>query len=289
MIAHGFRISVSPDFPGVLRKVTKPLRSLEAHRSVLKEISSLITKQAIVQVSDSPALSLSPIFVIPKRSGGLRVILNLKAINIFIPPQHFRMETPASILPTISPQDWAVSLDLRDAYLHVPIHPVSRRLLGFQYQNRTFQYQVLPFGLRDSPWVFTRLVATLVGHLRCRGIRIHHYLDDWLILASSRDLLLSHLQVVLQCSQSVSFLINWEKSFLVPSQLFGRGSGLSSSDRSSFGPSDRVWAPFSRVVWAPLSFWGTFPRPSPGSGLSWFCPVLFRFDFLRHFCRTLRV
>ena len=159
VIAHGFRISVSPDFPGVLRKVTKPLRSLEAHRSVLEEISSLITKQAIVQVSDSPALSLSPIFVIPKRSGGLRVILNLKAINIFIPPQHFRMETLASILPTISPQDWAVSLDLRDAYLHVPIHPVSRRLLGFQYQNRTFQYQVLPFGLRDSPWVFTRLVA----------------------------------------------------------------------------------------------------------------------------------
>ena len=218
VIAHGFRISVSPDFPGVLRKVTKPLRSLEAHRSVLEEISSLITKQAIVQVSDSPALSLSPIFVIPKRSGGLRVILNLKAINVFIPPQHFRMETLASILRTISPQDWAVSLDLRDAYLHVPIHPVSRRLLGFQYQNRTFQYQVLPFGLRDSPWVFTRLVAMLVGHLRCRGIRIHHYLDDWLILASSRDLLLSHLQVVLQCSQSVGFLINWEKSFLVPSQ-----------------------------------------------------------------------
>ena len=158
VIAHGFRISVSPDFPGVLRKVTKPLRSLEAHRSVLEEISSLITKQAIVQVSDSPALSLSPIFVIPKRSGGLPVILNLKAINVFIPPQHFRMETLASILPTISPQDWAVSLDLRDAYLHVPIHPVSRRLLGFQYQNRTFQYQVLPFGLRDSPWVFTRLI-----------------------------------------------------------------------------------------------------------------------------------
>ena len=117
------------------------------------------------------------------------------------------------------PQDWAFSLDLKDAYLHVPIHPESRSLLGFQYQNRTFQYQVLPFGLRDSPWVFTRLVATLVSHLRCRGIRIHHYLDDWLVLASSRDLLLSHLQEVLLCAQSLGFLINWEKSSLVPSQV----------------------------------------------------------------------
>ena len=59
------------------------------------------------------------------------MILNLKAINVFIPPQHFRMETLVSILPTISPRDWAVSLDLKDAYLHVPIHPDSRRLLGF--------------------------------------------------------------------------------------------------------------------------------------------------------------
>ena len=78
---------------------------------------------------------------------------------------------------------------------------------------------VLPFGLRDSPWVFTLLVATLVSHLRCRGIRIHHYLDDWLVLASSRDLLLSHLQEVLLCAQSLGFLINWEKPSLVPSQV----------------------------------------------------------------------
>ena len=219
VIAHGFRISVSPDFPRVLRNPTKTLWSPEAHLTVLEENSSLIIKQAIVQVSDSPALSLSPIFVIPKRSGGLRVILNLKAINVFIPPQHFRMETLVSILPTISPQDWAISLDLKDAYLHVPIHPESHRLLGFQYQNRTFHYQVLPFGLRDSPWVFTHLVATLVSHLRYRGIRIHHYLDDWLVLASSRDLLLSHLQEVLLCAQSLGFLVNWEKSSLVPSQV----------------------------------------------------------------------
>ena len=219
VVAHGFQISVFPVFPGVLRKTTPTLRDSSAHLTVLEEISSLILKQAIVQVAHSPSLSLSPIFVIPKRTGGLRVILNLKAINVFIPPQHFRMETLVSILPTISPQDWAVSIDLKDAYLHVPIHPTSRHLLSFQYQGRTFQYRVLPFGLKESPWVFTRLVSTLVGYLRCRGICIHYYLDDWLIVASSQSLLLSHLQESLLCAQSVGFLINWEKSSLVPSQV----------------------------------------------------------------------
>ena len=259
VVAHGFQISVFPDFPGVLRKTTPTLLDPSAHLRVLEEISSLILKRAIIQVVDSPSLSLSPIFVIPKRTGGLRVILNLKAINVFIPPQHFRMETLASILPTLSPQDWAVSIDLKDAYHHVPVHRSSRYLLGFQYQGRTFQYQVLPFGLKDSPWVFTHLVSTLVGYLRCRGIRIHYYLDDWLIMASSRSLLLSHLQESLFCAQSLSFLINWEKSSLVPSQVpIFLGAVLDSAaifaEKSEIGRSGQPWsADHSGSEWSEVS------------------------------------
>ena len=50
--AHGFWISVSPDFPGVLRKPTQTLRDPPAHLKVLEEISSLVLKKAIVQVTD---------------------------------------------------------------------------------------------------------------------------------------------------------------------------------------------------------------------------------------------
>ena len=48
---------------------------------------------------------------------------------------------------------------------HVPIHPSSRHLLCFAYKGRVYQYQVLPFGLKNSPWVFTRLVAVLLASL----------------------------------------------------------------------------------------------------------------------------
>ena len=102
------------------------------------------------------------------------------------------METLKLILPNLRRHDWAVSIDLKDAYLHVPVHPQSRRLLGFKYQGLTYVYKVLPFGLKDSPWVFTRVVATLIAHLRLQGIRIFFYLDDWLLVAVSQSLLLSH-------------------------------------------------------------------------------------------------
>ena len=219
VVAHSFWISVSPDFPLVLRKPTQTLRDPSAHLQVLEEIMCLVQKKAIVQVTDRPDLSLSPVFVIPKHTGGLHVILHLKTMILFIPPHCFQMETLTSIFPTLSAQDWAISVDLKDRYLHVPIHPSSQHHLGFHYQDWTFVYQVLPFGLKDSPWVFTCLVANLVAYLRLCGIHIHYYLDDWLIVAPSRSRLLAHLQETLTFAQSLGFLINWKKSSLLPSQV----------------------------------------------------------------------
>ena len=117
------------------------------------------------------------------------------------------METLNIILPQLTNQVWAVTLDLLDAYLHVPVHQQSHRLLGFRFLEQTYLYKVLPFGLKDSPWVFTRLVATAIGLLRLLGIRIFYYLDDWLLVASSKDLLEALLKVVLVVSQILGFLI----------------------------------------------------------------------------------
>ena len=119
----------------------------------------------------------------------------------------------------LSASDWAVSIDLKDAYLHIPFHPLSRSFLGFQFLGRTFQFKVLPFGLKVSPWVFTRVVATLVGHLRQLGLRLFYYLDVWLLVAESRDLLESHLRTTLLWTRDLGFLVNWVKSSLTPQRL----------------------------------------------------------------------
>jgi len=87
------------------------------------------------------------------------------------------------------------------------------------FLDQTYCYKVLPFGLKDSPWVFSRLVATVMGHLRLLGIRIFYYLDDWLLLAEDKCLLESHLQVTLQLTQSLGFIINWNKSALEPLRI----------------------------------------------------------------------
>ena len=214
----GFYINIEAVPRGVIR-VASPAVSPLHQQYLSAEVAALLEKEAIERVIDNPRLCLSPIFVIPKRSGKLRMILNMKAINAFIPPEHFRMETLASILPSLETPDLAVSIDLRDAYFHVPIHPASRDLLGFQFGEVTYRYRALPFGLRPAPRVFTRVVSAVAAYLRSRGLRLFIYLDDWLLVADSEVKLRAHLALLLRVTQELGFVINWEKSQLTPSRV----------------------------------------------------------------------
>ncbi len=54
--------------------------------------------------------------------------------------------------------------------------------------------------------------------LRERGVRILNYLDDWLILAQSREQLRAHKDLVLRHLSQLGLRVNWEKSKLVPTQ-----------------------------------------------------------------------
>ena len=53
-----------------------------------------------------------------------------------------------------------------------------------------------------------------------RGIRIHQYLDDWVVRASSPNTCLQHRQTLVTQCQDLGWLVNREKSELVPKQVF---------------------------------------------------------------------
>ena len=218
VIRNGFTIDLVEPLPGGALRAHTHAGARQFRAGLALEISALLNKRAIERVSDHPRLCLSPVFLVPKRSGKSRMILNLRAINQYIQPVHFRMETLATILPLLRAGDWAVSIDLVDAYHHVPIAPASRRLLGFAFGGRIFRYRALPFGLRPAPRLFTRLVTVVAAFLRERGIRLYCYLDDWLVVADSPLRLAAHRDFTLTVVQSLGFIVNWEKSELTPTQ-----------------------------------------------------------------------
>ena len=111
------------------------------------------------------------------------------------------------------------SIDLREAYLQVPVHPESRPFLRFVANGQVYQFTALCFGLFTAPQVFTRVMAPVSSILHSWGIRMCRYLGDWLVQSSSRESLLQDLQVVLSLCWELCIVINPEKSNLKPSQV----------------------------------------------------------------------
>ena len=186
-----------------------------------QEVQNLLLKGAVEEVSPpfTPGF-YGRLFCVQKSSGGWRPVLDLSSLNQFLLVRKFKMETLASIRQVVRPGDWAASIDLSDAYFHIPIAPAHRKFLRFAWGDRVFQFRVLPFGLSLAPWVFTRVVRVFLGSLRVQGIRIYAYLDDWLVLACRQMLCRNHILRTLNQASSLGFRVNLPKSDLEPSQVF---------------------------------------------------------------------
>ena len=152
-----------------------------------EEVASLLSKGAVEEIIPESPGYYSRIFLVPKKNGKLRPIIDLSVLNHFVYTQTFKMETQRKVKDAVQLKDWAFSLDLTDAYMHIPIHRRSRKYLRFTLRGRVCQFKALPFGLSTSPFVFTRLMTVIATFLRRRGITLHPYLDDWLARNQNRQ------------------------------------------------------------------------------------------------------
>ena len=161
---------------------------------------------------------LFEVFPGEKERGGARPILDLRGLNKHLKSFKFRMLTTAALLRMVRRGDWWTSVDLTDAYFHIPIYPPHRKFLRFGFEGRVYEYTVLPFGMALSPRVFVKCTQAAIAPLRQQGIRLATYIDDWLISADTSQKVERDTAVVISHLTSLGFTINFRKSVLVPSQ-----------------------------------------------------------------------
>ena len=185
--------------------------------ALTQELQNLFQKGPVEPAPQSPGF-YSRLFLVQKASRSWHPIIDLSTLNGYVTSSHFHMETPQSVLRSIRPGDWMISLDLQDAYLQVPVHRDSRRYLRFVMQGRAYQFRVLCFGLTTTPQVFTRIMAPVSAILHKYGVRMLRYLDDWLSLASSKLACLQSRDRLLTVCTELGIQVNLMKSSLVPTQ-----------------------------------------------------------------------
>ena len=199
------------------------LPSRKDKREILhQEILSLLEKNAIeiVQQPVDPGFYALMFLVDKKDPGEYRPVFDLSQLNKSLDIPKFKMETTGNLTKSLKKGSWVTIIDLKDAYLHVPINQLYRKYLRFAYRGQIYQYKALPFGLATAPYLFTRLIKALALHMHMNGIDLHHYLDDWLNQDLSQKASLSSTQYLLRTTLELGLIPNWKKSILVPTQVF---------------------------------------------------------------------
>ena len=194
----------------------------EKFRLLSEEVQSLLLKRVIEEIPPTQSTPgfYSRLFLVPKKTGGMRPVIDLSILNSYLSVPHFKMETNRSIRACILPGMLTTKLDLSDAYFHIPISLASRKFLRFVWNNKVYQFRAVPFGLAVAPQVFTLVFQTVIAHLHTLSIQAHSYLDDSLLKEFDSEILSRHTFLFIRLLLDLGFLISWKKSQILPSQDF---------------------------------------------------------------------
>ena len=229
---------------------------LNPHRNsyLLEALHQLIAKNAVELVKHQTSLGFfNRLFLVPKPNNKWRPILDLSKLNLFLKTEKFKMETPEAIRTSLQQREWVTSIDFKDAYFHIPIQEQSRKYLRFHVEGWTYQFKALPFGLSTAPLEFT-VVAKEVKLMAIRkGIRIHQYLDDWLVRARSHQVCLQHTQILVEICQKLGWLVNMDKSELDPKQIFDFVGYQFNLKAGRVRPTPDRWQSLQNKLWEILS------------------------------------
>ena len=122
------------------------------------EVKEMLEKEAIFKVSHQEGELLSEIFLVGKKDGGNRPMINLKNLNKFVPYQHFKMEGSHCLKCLLQNLDYMWKIDLNYAYSSVSLSKESRKWVRFQWEGSWHEFLCLYFGLGPTQRAFYQVI-----------------------------------------------------------------------------------------------------------------------------------
>ncbi|VDI15149.1 Hypothetical predicted protein [Mytilus galloprovincialis] len=185
------------------------------------EVRELVQKEAVeyVPLNEIENGFYSTFFLVPKKTGDMRPVINLKTPQQVSPKTTFQNGFPFYGSQSGETRRLGNQSGLKGRIFTRPnlqnaqeiSEVLSKKRESSSVQGSTFRSNL-------SPRVFTKIVAVVAAHLRSRGIRLVVYLDDWFLLNQEKSQLILDRELVLNLLVELGFIINLKKSTLDPSQ-----------------------------------------------------------------------
>ena len=158
-----------------------------------KQVAELLD-QGVISHSKSPWNS--PLFLVPKKDGSYRPVVDFRKVNAVTEDDRFPLPVLRDLLMSLGQGNkYFTSLDLLSGYWQVPMAPKSKPITAFSTPSGHYHWNRLVMGLKGSSITFQRFLSTLFADLLGKHVSI--YLDDIIVYSKDPDSHFANLKSVL--------------------------------------------------------------------------------------------
>jgi len=195
------------------KKKTYPVPDI--HKEKVKKLIQDWEKQGIVRKTATQYIS--PLVTVIKKSGDIRLCLDARELNKRMKNDHAQPPTIDEIFNKIGNRKFFTTLDVTQAFWQIPLDKESQKYTGFMFNNHTYVFKRLPFGLKTAGASFTRAMNRTLHDESLDFVIV--YLDDILIASNSLNEHLKHIDTVLNKLKKAGFKLNKDKCEFVKKEV----------------------------------------------------------------------
>ncbi len=163
----------------------------------------------IIENSKSPYAS--PALLVKKKDASWRFCIDFRSLNAITLEDNFPLPRIESMLDKLGQAKFFSVLDLASGYWQVPIKQSDRYKTAFIVPEGTYQFTVMPFGVRNAPALFTRLMSDVLKPVEKFSMS---YIDDIIIYSRTVEDHIDHIVSVLKALESANLKIKPSKCTL---------------------------------------------------------------------------
>lgn len=153
----------------------------------------------------------SPALMVPKPDGSIRFCVDYRRVNAITKSDAYPMPRIDELLQSTKRNCFMSSLDLRSSYWQVSVQESDRDKTAFVCPLGTYRFKKMPFGLKNAPATFQRLIDRLRSCAALKDVTVLAYLDDLLVISEGFHQHLQDLDMVLNRLKEFNLHVNRKK------------------------------------------------------------------------------
>ena len=122
-----------------------------------------------------------PCILVPKSNGTYRMCTDYRKVNSVTKTDSFPIPRIDDCIDKVGNSKYVTKFDLLKGFWQVPLTDRAKEVSAFATPNGLYQYKVMPFGMKNSPATFQRLVNNII----CGLDGCDTYIDDVIIYSDS--------------------------------------------------------------------------------------------------------